>query len=39
MDDIEKYYASAILDMVNDCKDYIKVSRFKKDYEVMELKN
>ena len=34
----ENYYASAILNMVNDCKDYIKVSRFKKDTEVMEIK-
>ncbi len=35
----ENYYASAILDMVNDCKDYVKVSRFKKDTEVMKIKD
>ncbi len=38
MNDIENYYSSAILDMINDCKDYIKVSRFKKDEEVLEIK-
>ena len=37
-EDPEQYYTGAILDMVNQCKDYIKVSRFKNDAEVMRIK-
>lgn len=38
-EDPEQYHASAILDMVNKCKDYIKIPRFKNDAEVMKIKN
>lgn len=34
----EQYYANAILDMVNKYKDYVKISRFKNDAEVMKIK-
>ena len=34
----DKYYTNAILSMVNDCKDYIKISRFKKDEEVIKIR-